>query len=92
MKNFHIFAFFTSLVFIFAFIFLYRLKEPYENDLSFEENLFKAFKNNELTNYIKYMNFLTQNKNNSYKLISKEIFNKFKNKKDLSVDDIKQEL
>ena len=79
-------------IIIFAFIFLYRLKEPYENDLSFEENLFKAFKNNELTNYIKYMNFLTQNKNNSYKLISKEIFNKFKNKKDLSVDDIKQEL
>lgn len=89
MKTFHIFALFTSIVLIFCFVFFYTSREPYDNNLSFEENLFQSLKNNELTNFIKYLNFLNDNKNTSTKLVDENIYDMLKNKSDLSLDDIK---
>lgn len=93
MKTFHVFAFFTSIVIITVIILLFRSRESFENEnLSLEERLLSAFKKDELKTFIKYLNFLNDNKNMSTRLVSEEVYNTLRNKADLSLDDIKSNM
>ena len=69
-------------------IILYSSKSK-ETFTSFEENLLDALKNNELSNFIKYLKFLNDNKNEHVNLVSESFYNSLKNKQNLTIDDIK---
>ena len=69
-------------------IILYSSKSK-ETFTSFEENLLDALKNNELSNFIKYLKFLNDNKNEHVNLVSESVYNSLKNKQNLTIDDIK---
>lgn len=80
---------FSSLLIIYYF----RKIEHYNNSLSLEENLLASLRNNELDNYIKYLNFLNNNGNIHMKLVSKDIYNYFISKSsNLSLQDINSKL
>jgi hypothetical protein len=63
------------------------LKE--EMDLSFEEKLLTALKNNEIKNYIQYLKFLNDNDNKNINIVSKNVYNEFKENVNLNINDIK---
>lgn len=69
-------------------IILYSSKSK-ETFTSFEENLLDAFKNNELSNFIKYLKFLNDNKNEHINLVNESVYNSLKNKQNLTIDYIK---
>lgn len=69
-------------------IILYSSKSK-ETFTSFEENLLDALKNNELSNFIKYLKFLNDNKNEHINLVNESVYNSLKNKQNLTIDDIK---
>ena len=69
-------------------IILYSSKSK-ETFTSFEENLLDAFKTDKVSNIIKYLKFLNDNKNEHINLVNESVYNSLKNKQDLTVEDIK---
>jgi hypothetical protein len=96
MRIFHIFAIFAIIISIVTIALLFCNKEEkierYNDYISFEENLLISFQKNEMDNYFKYLKFLNDNKNSSLNLVSEQVYNFFKNKKNIKLDEIKQKM
>ena len=86
MKPVYIISAFILTAVILFFIFYPKSKETFT---TFEENLLNAMQTNSLPTFIDYLNFLTDNKNQNINLVSESVYNSLKNKKKLTVEDIK---
>ena len=86
MKSIYIFS---AFIFIAIFLFIIFFPKSKETFTTFEENLLNAMQTNSLPTFVDYLVFLKDNKNKNINLVSESVYNSLKNKKKLTVDDIK---
>jgi len=86
------------IAFILFFIYLYfsnnkiNVEKFTQDQQDLAQMLLDKFEKKEIPTFIKYMNTLIENKNIYDNLISKDVFNKFYNNQNLSIDDILKEM